>query len=109
MKKSTAFLLAAGVVLAAPAAFANETDGGKTMKDRGARLEQARAEFDKRFAEADADHDGKLSREEAKAMPHVAENFDAIDTAKTGFVTKEQVQAEIKKRGAERRRAKQGG
>jgi Ca2+-binding EF-hand superfamily protein len=41
-----------------------------------------------RFAKADADHDGTLTRAEAqKVMPFVAKHFDAIDTQKAGKVS----------------------
>jgi Ca2+-binding EF-hand superfamily protein len=43
------------------------------------------------FAEADKDKDGTLDREEAKAMPKVAENFDKIDTDKDGTVSMEEI------------------
>ncbi len=46
-----------------------------------------------RFAAADTDHDGKLTRSEADAgMPRVASRFDEIDAAHTGYVTLEQIQ-----------------
>jgi len=45
-----------------------------------------------RFARADANHDSKLNREEAKAgMPKVFKNFDLIDTDKKGYVTLEEI------------------
>src|SRR5664279_4735831 len=34
------------------------------------------------FKKADKDNDGTLDREEAKALPHVSKNFDAIDVDK---------------------------
>ena len=43
------------------------------------------------FAEADKDKVGTLDREEAKAMPKVAENFDKIDTDKDGTVSMEEI------------------
>jgi hypothetical protein len=45
------------------------------------------ANVDKRFAEADKDGDGKLTREEAEAMPRVSKNFDKLDADKQGYVT----------------------
>ncbi|HUG25545.1 hypothetical protein [Piscinibacter sp.] len=102
MKTSLHAVLAAAIALTAHAAFAQDAGAGK--KDRAARAEQARAAFDARFAEADADQDGKLTRAEAEAkMPRLAEGFDEIDTAKSGFVTKEQVGKHMMKMGAERR------
>ncbi|SDC64917.1 hypothetical protein SAMN05216345_103144 [Cupriavidus sp. YR651] len=50
--------------------------------------------FTERFKEADADHDGKLTREEARAgMPEVYKRFDQLDTRKRGYVTERQVGA----------------
>ena len=49
------------------------------------------ANVDKRFAEADKDSDGKLTRAEAEAMPRVAKNFDKLDADKQGFVTLAQI------------------
>ena len=40
-----------------------------------------------RFKAADSNGDGTLDKEEAKAMPRVAKNFDAIDADKSGTVT----------------------
>jgi len=91
-------LAAAALALTAQAGFA---------QDKGARAEKAKAELEKRFTAADADHDGKLSKDEAKAgMPKVYERFDEIDSGKTGFVTLDQVKAEIGKMAAERRKNK---
>ena len=45
-----------------------------------------------RFAKADADHNGALTREEAqRGMPFVAKHFDQIDSNKAGHVSLEQV------------------
>lgn len=53
-----------------------------------ARLEKARTELQKRFEAADANKDGKLTREEAQAkMPRIYQNFDAIDTNHSGAIT----------------------
>jgi len=50
------------------------------------------------FKKADKDNDGTLDREESKAMPHVAKNFDAIDTDKDGTVSLEEVHTYMKAR-----------
>lgn len=56
-----------------------------------------------RFAAADADHDGTLSRTEATAgMPRVAKHFDAIDTDHDGKLTLAEVAAFLKQARAER-------
>lgn len=45
-----------------------------------------------RFAAADADHDGALTKAEAeKGMPYVAKHFDEIDAQNAGKVTLSQV------------------
>lgn len=56
--------------------------------DRRARMAQ---ELRARFAKADTDGDGALSRTEAKAMPRVAGHFDAIDADHDGKVTLEEI------------------
>jgi len=55
---------------------------------------EAKAKFAEKFAAADTNHDGKLSREEAEAgMPEVYKNFDKIDTKKKGEITQKQIGA----------------
>ena len=45
-----------------------------------------------RFERADKDHDGKLTREEAKeGMPRVHTHFDRIDHARKGYLTLEDI------------------
>jgi hypothetical protein len=57
-----------------------------------AQAARMRSQIEKRFADADVNHDGKLTREEAAArMPRVAQAFDQIDAGKLGYVTKDQV------------------
>lgn len=53
-------------------------------------------ELEKRFAAADKDNDGKLTAEEAKAMPRVSSNFSRLDKDKLGFVTLEQIKSMMK-------------
>jgi hypothetical protein len=46
------------------------------------------------FAAADANHDGKLTKEEARGwLPITYANFDKIDTDKRGYITFEQFMA----------------
>lgn len=47
---------------------------------------------------ADKDHDGTLNRQEAKAMPNVAKNFDAIDADKDGTVSLDEIHTFMKAR-----------
>ena len=62
------------------------TPPGKSKHDKG----------DAAFKKADKDNDGTLDRKEAKAMPHVAKHFDAIDTDKDGTVSLEEVHTYMK-------------
>ena len=55
-----------------------------------------------RFKVADKDGDGKISREEAVALPRLAKHFDEIDTNKDGFITKEEMRAFHEKRMAQK-------
>lgn len=65
--------------------------GGPPSPEQQQRMAERMAE---RFKTADADHDGKLTLDEAKAgFPMVARNFDKIDTAHAGSVTLEQITA----------------
>ena len=45
------------------------------------------------FNKADKDNDGTLTKEEAKAMPHVAKHFKEIDTDKDGTVSMDEIRA----------------
>lgn len=58
----------------------------------GARLEAA-------FKKADTDNDGTLTKAEAKTMPRVAKNFDAIDADKDGTVSLDEIRASMKRAG----------
>jgi len=58
-------------------------DGGLTkseIKQAIATAEKRRREFSQSLEKADTDKNGKLSREEAKALPNLSANFDAIDS-----------------------------
>jgi Ca2+-binding EF-hand superfamily protein len=74
--------LIASAILIAPYASAADQSGRK--------LEAA-------FKKADTDNDGTLTKDEAKAMPRVAKNFDAIDTDKDGTVSLDEIHASMKK------------
>lgn len=63
-------------------------------EEKGARLEAA-------FKQADKDNDGTLTRDEAKSMPRVAKNFDAIDADKDGTVSLDEIHASMKAKGKE--------
>jgi hypothetical protein len=60
---------------------------------------EAQARNEQRFKKADANGDGRLSREEAKkSMPQLARDFDRIDANKDGQVTKEELETARKPR-----------
>ncbi|MFA6921354.1 MAG: hypothetical protein WC216_05885 [Gallionella sp.] len=62
-------------------------DGGlskKEIRDAGAAAEKRRHEFAQNLEAADKDKNGKLSREEAAALPNISANFDAIDSNHDG-------------------------
>jgi Ca2+-binding EF-hand superfamily protein len=105
MNKTLPLLLAVALAVAGAAAVAQDTGSGdQPPPRRAARAEKAKAELEKRFAQADANQDGKLSREEAKdKMPKVYEHFDEIDSGKSGFVTLAQVMSAMRKMAAEKR------
>jgi hypothetical protein len=74
----------------------------------GARAAQMRAQLKQHFAEADANGDGRLTRDEADGkMPWVSRNFDAIDSAHAGSVTMDQIQAYAVAQGRGRKRGAQ--
>ncbi|MBI3480939.1 MAG: EF-hand domain-containing protein [Nitrosomonadales bacterium] len=57
-------------------------------------LEQGK---NKRFDAADINHDGALTREEAKKMPMLSKHFDEVDANKDGKVTREELDAAMEK------------
>ncbi len=75
-------LVALAATALAVAAFAQAaTDAPPAADHRGARLAE-------RFKAADANGDGKLTKDEAKAkMPMVYKHFDEIDVNHTGAVS----------------------
>jgi len=87
-------LAAVAALLPTAAALAQTADGGRAA--------QMGAELKKRFMAADANGDGRLTREEAQAkMPRVYQHFDAIDATHQGFVTLADIVAHaIAQRGA---------
>ena len=90
-KLSFSTTLGAALVLLCAAGFTATVSAQGTNSSREDKL---RADLQKRFTAADTNADGRLSRDEAKAgMPRVFRSFDAIDEAKTGSITLEQILA----------------
>jgi len=74
-----------------------QSDGGSS------RAEKIADHAAQKFAQADVNHDGKLTLAEAKqGMPRVAAHFDEIDTQHQGYVTLAQIQAYIRDRATTR-------
>ena len=85
-----ALVLALTVSLGASLALAQSAPQAKPT--RGERAMQ-------HLKAADTDADGLLSRSEAeKSMPHLAQNFDALDTNKDGKLSAEELRAGHEKR-----------
>jgi len=66
------------------------SSGAVAGNTKGSKMEEM-------FKNADKDNDGTLTRDEAKALPRVAKNFDRIDTDKDGTVSIEEIYASAKK------------
>ena len=54
---------------------------------------RARLAVEAAFSRADANGDGKLSRDEAAQLPAIALKFDDLDTNKDGFLSMEEFSA----------------
>ena len=65
------------------------------MASHGFAADQPGARLEAAFKKADTDNDGTLTRAEAKSMPRVARNFDAIDADKDGTVSLDEIRASI--------------
>jgi hypothetical protein len=121
MKHSIIALLAAGLCAgSATASFAQnvtaDPKAAETTKSRGADQKEMtnppkgehtggthkrmHDKGDAAFKKADKDKDGTLDRAEAKAMPKVSKNFDAIDVDKDGTVSREEIHTYMKGRHA---------
>ena len=99
-------LLAALTVGAALAAQAQTTDSGavrppSTQSGPSTQSTPPRAgptaqDIDAAFTRADANKDGKLSRQEAIRFPAVEQRFDQIDTNKDQFVSRGEFELAMK-------------
>jgi hypothetical protein len=97
--------LAAAAILAIGAAQAQDAGSGAPAQSRQDRIQNLRAKAAQRFEDADADHDGRISADEADGrMPRVSAHFSEIDADHDGFVTREELAAFMRARAAERRR-----
>lgn len=91
----------AGTLLLASTVFAQDTapEANNASPTRHAHVN---------FEQADSNHDGKLSREEAAAMPFVARHFDQIDSNHDGYVTHDELRQAWRARRAARAAKAQG-
>lgn len=65
--------------------FASTSYAGQVDPDTLAKIKE-------RFAAADKNNDGKLTREECSAgMPRIYKGFDQIDADKKGYITLDQI------------------
>lgn len=61
------------------------------------KAEEMQKELGNRFATADANKDGCLTREEASTgIPRISKNFDTIDAEKKGCITLDQLKTTMK-------------
>lgn len=82
--------LAAAIALFIPHLVASAEEHGSRMEAH--------------FKAADKDNDGSLTREEAKSMPRVTRNFDAIDADKSGTVAEREIHDYMKAHRQQRRK-----
>ena len=73
--------------------------GAALLASHGFAADQPGARLEAAFKKADTDNDGTLTKAEAKTMPRVAKNFDAIDADKDGTVSLDEIRASMKRAG----------
>lgn len=84
MHHFTKFLLLPGIILAicVSSSWANDPSKDKEIAER--------------FAKCDTNHDGRLTKEEAKGcMPRIYSHFSFLDTDNKGYLTVAQIQAVV--------------
>jgi Ca2+-binding EF-hand superfamily protein len=79
------------------------------QQSREARRTAMKEKFAADFKAADKNGDGGLSKDEAAALPRIAQHFDKLDTNKDGVVTQEELQAHHQERGKHRQPATSTG
>jgi Ca2+-binding EF-hand superfamily protein len=94
--KYVAILTALGLGSAALLTFADQPQG-----PLGPQGGQGRHHGMERLRAADTNGDGMISREEAAALPKIAQNFDAIDANHDGQITREELRAYFQKARAD--------
>ena len=69
------------------------------LSSHGFAADQSGAWLEAAFKKSDTDNDGTLTKAEAKSMPRVAKNFDAIDADKDGTVSLNEIRASMTQAG----------
>lgn len=91
-------------------ATASAQDSSSPSSSRSERMARFQQMLEQRFAQADSNHDGKLTLAEAQAgMPRLAEHFDAIDTQHRGYITLREIDRYLIAQARQRRAQQQGG
>lgn len=85
------------LILIATALIAATGAAAQTPPADGARSPEARAEAREKLLAADADKDGKWSKEEWLAGGRRERGFDMMDADKDGFVTQAELRAGMQK------------
>jgi Ca2+-binding EF-hand superfamily protein len=70
--------------------------GGTAFANHHSDDDDHREHMAEKFKAADKNGNGSLDPEEAKALPHVAKNFDRLDTDKDGSVSQAELTAGMK-------------
>jgi len=101
-------LLAAGLLALSASALAQS--GPPANSDSSSATSTAGQRMRDRFVNADTDHDGRLSRSEAQALPWLAKHFDEVDSNHDGYISREEFRAAMQQRRAmrEQRSGQQG-
>lgn len=87
---------------AAPPCPAGTTPGSANCPMGGPGGKQG-GQMQERLKAADTNNDGMIGRDEAKALPRIAEQFDAIDANRDGFLTTDEMRAFHQARKGEQR------
>lgn len=102
IRKPVTGLLALGLALAMPLAFAQDTDGAAqsptTPTDQAAAAGAQGGQLT--WSDLDSDGDGNLSRAEAGALPELASVFDQADADGDGVLTPQEYQQYAESQGA---------
>lgn len=91
VRKPLTGLVALGIAMAMPMAFAQEADDGQQPTSSTA--QQSAPQGQVTWNDLDADGDGNLSRAEAGGLPQLASVFDEADADGDGALTPQEYQA----------------